>query len=170
MYTFFALGVLGLIVGILRSRAALKKRRDSDDAILISGGYTFIGMIIGGLAAFVIGWANPLVKVVEEKELVAFNDRNSVEGSLFLGTGRIDSMPIYVYYEKSSSDHIKQGRVPVDSSWIKEEDREDGVLRIHRMEPKPGSENFGIYKLPGISYVFHVPTGTVIRQFVADLN
>ena len=104
-----------------------------------------------------------------EEKLIAFNDGQGIKGNFsgifFVGHGTIDSVSYYFMYAENSDGGIKQLRVRVDNAVIYEEDRKDGLLNGCEIRNGFGNLNKDLTK-----YVIHVPKGTVIRQFKADLE
>jgi len=127
------------------------------------------GFMVGILLSLFLSLFAPKEIVKTEIPLVAFSDGQSIHGSFFLGIGSINGEDVYSFYKRREDGGIERGRVRSRNIPIYEEDRKDGVLEIHKRKVV-GTWSLWADVLQNTRYEFHLPEGTVVRQFVADLK
>lgn len=147
-------------------------RRDSwDDGDLSGALGAGIGAVLGVSVGifFAVVFDAPTVRTMY-KPLVAFNDGSSVQGHMFLGCGTIESEDAYFYYESAGADSFKRGRL-VDNNVVIRETAPKGEGYLESFEKEYKWWQWWVAVDPNVTqYVFTVPKGTVVRQFVADLK
>lgn len=118
----------------------------------------FLGLFMG--IFFAEQWVED-----NKQELVAIRDKDGMRGSFFLGSGTIDSVNYYFYYQRNSDGSFSPARVKANGGIkIFEEPRSDAVLVTYRSEFKTGWA--ALVAIPfGSRHEFMVPAGTIRRGF-----
>lgn len=128
----------------------------------------FFGFIIGGLISIPLDSFLPRqwVKVGEVK-LVSVRDQDGFQGSFFLGSGNIESVPYYFYYKELNNGGFQPSRVRANNQvTIYEEDRKNGKLEYYEYILKNQSLNWLVFdKSKGLVYDFRIPKGSIKRSF-----
>jgi hypothetical protein len=132
-----------------------------------------IGAIIGPLTALKIGTFFPKTYVLTETtELVALHDNSASQGNFFLGCGTMDSEFCYVFYQKEGN-AVKFRKISAenyDAPIIFEEDRSDAVLQKYNERfVNEANVRWGIF-IGSIKYEFHIPKGSILKNFQLDLR
>lgn len=91
-------------------------------------------------------------------DIHSLKDNSMIHGRFFLGSGSIDSVPVYVYYYKLPSGGYKLGTVPVDKTVIFMDENDSPYLKTTW------------YKFAKIydEYEFHVPNGTIVEEYLLN--
>lgn len=161
-----------LLLGAIAMLLAFAFLSDSGDLFgrfLLSLVMGMIGFIIGMFLSLFLGLFAPKEIVKTEIPLVAFSDGQSIHGNFFLGIGSINGEDVYSFYKRREDGGIERGRVKSANIPIYEEDRKDGVLEIYKRKVV-GTWALWADVPQNTRYEFHLPEGTVVRQFVADLK
>lgn len=133
-----------------------------------------IGAIIGPLTALKIGTFFPKTYVLTETtELVALHDNSASQGNFFLGCGTMDSEFYYVFYQKEGN-AVKFRKISAEDYYetplIFEEDRSDAILQKYTKRfMKEKNVRWGIF-IGSIKYEFHIPKGSILKNFQLDLK
>lgn len=144
------------------------------DNILATICMPFMGICAGAILwisiGSIIGCFMPTVDIKETKELYALQDNNQINGSFFLGSGRIDEEMHYVYVVKE--DRGKQMQtLEIDENEIYLNDNADTpTLDIYSKDFKYGWMYW--FAIPGIDceYVFNIPSGSIDYEYNIDLE
>lgn len=112
------------------------------------------------------------------QDLQALSDNTGVHGNFFLGSGTLDSVPAYYYYERRDDGSFYQWYVYAGNASIVETSDTPHVVRTCQ-----NNNSFGhwvIWPLPMSNYdytcspddpaVFYVPEGSVTNSFNLDLE
>ena len=139
--------------------------------LILAGAVTgfFLAVMIGML---VIGISPQFEETrIEEKTLIAFNDRLSAEGVFFLGSGRIKEESYYFFYVKDGDGGARLVKALTKQSVIYEQDRQDSLPKIETQIRKPLIRWLYLrFDESPVKYKFYVPKGTILREFKADLQ
>lgn len=108
---------------------------------------------------------------VEDTEIVALKDNTNAEGSFFLGTGSVSGVDYY-YYMEDGIKGLSVSKVPVESSHIKEVEDGEHKLETYKLEMKSA---FAEWFYDAITedrheYIFHVPEGSIEREFKVGME
>lgn len=118
----------------------------------------------------IIGCFMPTVDIKETKALYALQDGSEINGSFFLGSGRIDEEMHYVYVVKE--DRGKQMQtLEIDENEIYLNDNADTpTLDIYSKDFKYRWMYW--FAMPGIDceYVFNIPSGSIDYEYNIDLE
>jgi hypothetical protein len=156
------------------------KRYDSSIELGIIG--LFIGCFIALFITLAVVNMTPGEQKYEELdrvELVALKNLGSAEGSLFLGSGRIESTPYYFFYYQLPDGGKKLGKLAAENATVYEEKRTDAYMaRRTKQEVNKKSPILSWLLIPELflhgtkisSYVIHVPEGTIVRGMSLDLK
>jgi hypothetical protein len=129
---------------------------------------TLLSVILGGLLGVCVGGITALAQDKEYKYektlgLVAMSDTNGVDGSFFLLGGQINDVYEYIYFYETNIG-VATGTAEANTSYIKEEKRDDGKVDIYnKMLVAPSI--FALYLVSGQQYVFTIPEGSLKRTF-----
>jgi len=131
--------------------------------VLISLTAVMICGLIGTGIAFGIGQLIPKEIATTQTELISLRHDSETQGHFFLGSGSIDGKPTYFFY-KEHRDGFTADTVPIgDNVIIFEEERENGTLVTH-IENLSWGKELAFYS-PQYSYEFHIPGGSILREF-----
>lgn len=127
------------------------------------------GIVISGIGIKPVSYDT---KIIETKEIVAFNDDSQVNGNIGLFGGYIGEDMYYAFYYKVG-DGYKADKVKADNTTIIESDSE--IPRVDHVEIKPiYKDNFDTFRAKNTSidkrYIIYVPVGTIIQEFNGDLQ
>lgn len=166
--------VLGLIIGLVIGKKVMEE------------GSKFLGFLLV-LFFVILGFGVALltgIKIVTQHSfqafetfekrncsLVAFNDHFSLNGSFILGCGGVGEEANYVFYTKDEQGGIHLEKVNTNNAIIYEDRINDGLLIEKEIKTKQKLTLWywaGEYEKK--EYEFHVPPGTVVRNFKADLQ
>lgn len=118
----------------------------------------------------IIGYFMPKVDIKETKELYALQNNNQINGSFFLGSGRIDEEMHYVYIVKEDKGKQMQ-TLEIDANEIYLNDNVDTpTLDIYSKDFK--YEWMYWFAMPETSYeyVFNIPSGSIDYEYNIDLK
>ena len=131
-------------------------------------GFAFGGCISGLLAALCIGLiigCNTDVELREITSLVSLRNSEVSEGHLTLGCGSIAGVAYYYYFAGDSMTGYRQYRVPADDTPIFEEERTTGELWTFHNAVPARYDRWSIGPAILFRYEFHIPRGSIVRQF-----
>lgn len=156
-----------LLIGIIWAIS----QRDIDE-FLIS---ILISMIVGlgALACTdIVGSRLPDDKYAWQEEstpLYALADSGGMYGHFFLGTGTVKSMQYYYYIIETERGYIMQS-VPASRAYVKYTDGEPALITTSANGFADSTA--AIYALPDSRqyYTFCVPEGTIVQNYVVDLQ
>ncbi len=138
-----------------------------------------IALLIISLAAIVpIGAATTEDYLESTIELVALNDKTTLEGSMyggiFITRGYIDTLPTYAYYYKAENGSIKFGQIPAESASIYYI-LDDSLPRIETY--KVVARGYSLYHFPtkfekttGVYYKLYIPANAISTEIILDLE
>lgn len=130
--------------------------------------FVLLPILILTISGCVSAWER---RTMSETQLVALRSADSLTGSFVFASGSLDYSLLYIYYTKESDGGVIAHQVKasnVDCIRIYEEDRTDGVLRKTGLFPVDPKEKWRESYPQEVYYEFHVPKGTVIRQFLVE--
>ena len=132
-------------------------------AVVSAGFGAVLFLLIGTVLA-------PKERVLEGRySLVAFRDGSAVQVTFFLGSGNIGSEGYFFSYVKVSNGGLKRWQTPARYATVYEDAGESPVLNIYHLRVAGNWRYVSLFK-NYYSYDFHVPPGTVLHQFTADLR
>lgn len=162
--------VLGLVLGALAAEADC------------SGDWpfgAFLGFIVGGVAGFVVAlFVGAVVyggtSVVDRTvRLESLQDGSSVRGSFFLGSGVINEVSVFTWYEQPQLGSYRQARADADDSTVHYTDQAPRyVVHIEKYQDGSFWGTWGwrldagneVYR----TYDFYVPKGSVKSSYELD--
>jgi hypothetical protein len=97
----------------------------------------------------------------ERIDIVNLADSVGTNGQIGLFWGTIDTDMYYFYYVETSPNTYIVEKLMASGVVICEEDIDKGYLLI---------EKYGLEGCGGCEYSFHVPKGTIVKQFVLDAS
>ena len=167
MWEIIIVAALGFLIGAADGY-------DPAEAIGLGILGAIFGAIVGFLVALFIGmfvYTDTKWEVTQTTQLINIGDNLGVEGRFFLGSGSIDSEPVYLWYEKSGSNSFVRKTADAEGSTIhytdkrpyytitKEKSAEKGFVHPWGMNTN------GAY---GVKYDFYVPKGSIAQEYVLD--
>lgn len=184
MNFIYLVAIIGMIIGCLRgirnySGEPDMTRKDIRLSIALE---TLGGTILGGIAGLVISLfvsfyvKSDLImdKHGETKNIYAIADGNSVSGSFFLGSGYVDCVQYYYYYEQLDNNGFKQRKVRVEIATVFEHTDTTGYISAYKMVLPKGHWAIGWSVLTewDLKYVYeiHIPKGSIRNSFNLDLE
>lgn len=168
MFWFWFLGVITVLVALY---FAVECFRDGERALSV-GVFAFVGAL-GALFTLLLGMIFNIAGAgiagyhqakVAEHSITALQDGSSTRGSFFLGSGRIDSDPVFFYYENSDGVY-RLKHVFADEASVVES---SGPAHVDVYKNKANSELFGLPFSSDTTYRFYVPNGSILRNFTLD--
>jgi hypothetical protein len=177
MYTVIFAAVAGFILDFFLSVRG--KRKTFLTCLGHASFGTIGGMVVGMLAAIVLGYLVPNKTVSEGPyELVCMRTSDHLSGTFVWGTGSINSSAVYRVYVRNTDGSVSPYSVEADSAvsiledpalkdrgqWTVTSTRYDSSSRLAKwaFDPGPGADQ------PEDSNRFRVPKGTVINDFSAQ--
>ncbi|MDD3614370.1 MAG: hypothetical protein PHF40_01475 [Candidatus Pacebacteria bacterium] len=126
-----------------------------------------IGALFGMFIGVAVGRFLPTQCETQTVELVSLRNAESTGGTFFLGTGTVGLQEYYIYYQKTG-DGYQLKKISVDDGVIiKEERREGGLLKVHRLEVQKKWKWLGLdWFCSNPRYEFVIPEGTLQQKFV----
>lgn len=185
----FIAAIIGWVVA--KHKDAYRKRYDDDfdarprvvDRIVNAFIYLVVGSLIA-LVCFGIGslgydnsYARGNTKIVDAPiDIVSFADGGiDIHGRMFLGSGYINSEPVYTYYYEIDGDSggVKQGNIEADITTIIQDDNHPPQIIQHSVtEIHCGEVDIWGYDSCGSSwnesYTVYIPEDSVVQSFVLD--
>jgi uncharacterized membrane protein YeaQ/YmgE (transglycosylase-associated protein family) len=167
MYSVWICILIGVVIGCM-----VKDWGEKRAGMMCMG---LLGAFVGVFVMIIFTLSSPKKCESVDIPLVAFRDGTNISGNFFLGCGIVEQNDAYFYYTQRQDGGIKRGRVVsrCDNVTIYEQDRKNGILRISKMVGDRSwkwinwtDKRFAFDE----QYVFYVPKGTVVRQFVANLG
>jgi hypothetical protein len=95
----------------------------------------------------------------ETAELASIDDRSGTSGSFFLGSGQIDSTPVFYYYEHDKDGYRLKHQDASEAVVV-----ESGKPYIEYRHLVSNDSNWYL-EWGGTSVIFHVPEGSIVRDF-----
>lgn len=139
---------------------------DSVDWFLLAlGSFIVICFIIIGVL-LIASYISPKETVVFTEELVSIEDATHPSGSFFLGSGTIDTEPVYVAYI-STGDGFKQETYDADSTLIKYGENPHVEIECERSTwawTRSSSSN-RLSQCLKTTYTIIVPEGTIAQNY-----
>ena len=141
--------------------------------------FLFFGLMGSLLTALIID--APVSWIMRDRaefsyDLGALNDGRSTQGSFFLGSGTIDSVPSFMYYERDGDGYVLRDW-PASSSKVVETKGDPQVVyncydyssvpRPFRWAPQM-MEDGSVYDCRHAFVTFYVPPGSVQQQYILD--
>jgi len=132
------------------------------DAFEIAFGILIIGMIVTfGCSLYDTANYTP-VDIMSDNHIRSLNDGSRIYGSFSLGSGYIDQVPQFIFYQIDGNGYILRS-VRSDCAKIIEDENEHPYIRqfIHyRIGHITGMKAYH-----GETYEFHVPNGTIVKEW-----
>lgn len=123
---------------------------------------------IGFGLAFLVGlvvpkrWLDP-----NKTKLISLRSGDGVSGQFFLGTGHIDSVQYYFFYEDAGNGGYRPGKIPADDNVVVFEDsRTDGELKTYQYRFSNSLLNWIAFDTGDTRYEFFIPNGSLKKGFV----
>lgn len=159
MFWFILAGLL-----VIFFTAKLVSYADLEEAIM----FFLFGSIIAGLLGFVLNLSflglvnnDETVKVVP---LASLSDGSGIHGSFFLGSGYVDSRPMFMYYTNNGGVYrLKQE--PADRSFVT---YTDGPPQLVIHYENSSNRWVSVVNDDSPEYEFRVPQGSVKSDFTLD--
>ncbi len=170
MYAFAIIGGLSLLIGAF---LGLKEGNRVS---------TFLGAIFGILIGVLVSlfFAIVLQRVCPKawidagtQKIVAMRDGSQTEGSFFLWGGQLEGVDYFFCYGKTDNGGLVRVKFGANNTVVYEDASSPDDCRVEtvKLVPKDGWREFVLpFDPPILSYAIHVPSGTVVRQFTADLR
>jgi hypothetical protein len=164
---FVAIAVFMSIYGTPES-GSIFKRILSDAGAAVGVG--LVTTIVCGLLEMMINI--PVFYLVDEdyqtySVLSSLNDGTQTNGSFFLGSGYIDSRPVYRYYVENGRGEFRLQSAPADRAFITYTDSTPEVV-YHQKRSSSTFWSIGIDGDGIQEYEFRVPKGSVKTDFTLD--
>lgn len=167
MITILLFAIIGLIYAVRKSM------KDSWHGTIDHCACAWFGIMFGGFAGLTIAFSLPmkLKDEVTNHGLGALQDNIGLHGAFFLGTGNVDSKPVYSYYsEYNGMYELKQ--VPTVNSYIKYTVGAPRLVIVKKI-PFSGREHtmnfFALDSEMGDkTYIFEVPKGSIANNYELD--
>lgn len=138
--------------------------------IILPLGCGLFGLLAWLLLGSIIGCFMPTIDIKETKELYALRDNNQINGSFFLGSGRIDEEMHYVYIVKEDKGKQMQ-TLEIDANEIYLNDNVDTpTLDIYSKDFKYGWMYWFAMPETDCEYVFNIPSGSIDYEYNIDLE
>jgi hypothetical protein len=169
MGTVIAGAVLGLFIGII---ICICYRQVLFGALVIGSSVgAIVGLIVWGIVLLSAPIAYETVEIEYTHNMGNLNRENSISGAFFLGTGFVNSAPIYTYYHDQGDNVYRLNIVRSSGNvvLVYEEDREDGELIVYNSTMHRSIERFFFQwgRFSGAKfYTFHIPKGSIVNNFV----
>lgn len=145
---------------------------------------SFVWLIVGSCIAFVCfgfgslfyehSYASGNTEIVDIPiDIVSFADGGiDIQGSMFLGSGYINSEPVYTYYYEIDGG-VKQGNIEADITTIVQDSNHPPQIIQHSVtETHCGEVDIWGYDSCGSawneSYTVYIPEDSVVQSFVLD--
>lgn len=164
MITVLIFAVIGVIKGIKDYRDEYYGWDDWLTCLLHILGYGLFFLLIGLAVAFMLPQRTKTT--IEKYELVALRDNSSVEGRMFLGSGRVDGKMVFTFYYKEG-DYFNLKQVDAKDAKIHITQGEPHVERIYE-KPTKSIINWFALDANCSKYIIHVPEGTIQNNYILD--
>ncbi|MCR4276479.1 MAG: hypothetical protein NUV90_03785 [Candidatus Parcubacteria bacterium] len=135
---------------------------------LILGMMTVLVFGIGLGLAFLIGlflpkkWSDPT-----KTKMVSLRSGDGVSGQFFLGTGHINSVQYYFFYEEAGNGGYRPGKISADDDVVVfETDRQDGELKTYQLGFSNSLLNVIAVDIGNTRHEFFIPNGSLKKGFV----
>lgn len=147
------------------------------DALCLLGGLitALIGAIFTGLLIDLPVNAIQRDKINETYNLAALNDGKSTEGSFFLGSGTVDSVPSFMFYAKDGDGYVLRSWDAASSRVVETEGAPRVVYTCDDYSSVPAPFKWAAYMIledyvdcEHASVTFYVPPGSVKQQYTLD--
>ena len=132
--------------------------------------WLFVGLLVGASIALLFGvGAQTEERVVQSSEIVAIADGSGVSGSFFLGSGTVNDVQYYFYYQKEG-DGFVQRKVDVSRAVVYEVDKDIVVPNVSLIKDTPVKKNRWVLAGGPSTYKIYVPKGSITTAFNLDLQ
>jgi hypothetical protein len=139
------------------------------------------GAILGMLVALMVGafiYNDSKPGQTDPVYLESLVDGSDLRGHFFLGSGTIDEVAVYTWYEKTGANSFEQRQTEADGATIHYLPKGSGerphyVVKGKFYEDKAGIKFWGIQTDDGLDdytgrYHFYVPRGTITNHYELD--
>ncbi len=129
--------------------------------------FTFFGFVMGIVIALIIGiFVDKQWREIDSYKLVSLRNGDGASGSVFLGTGRVESDEYY-FYNAGTQDKFTPGKIEVENNVTVFQDsgRTNGTLTAYVLGPKNQGTVWYSATLPDNKYEFHIPKGSLRSGF-----
>jgi hypothetical protein len=135
-----------------------------------------LGALVGVVLAMFVGmfvYSGTVWEKQERVELQSLVDGSSTEGQFFLGSGVINDVSTFTWYEKSGDNSYVQERAYADDSIVHFSEEEPHYVRYEKTyEDQEFFQTWGVSIGGGQEldeeYHFYVPEGSIVRNFELD--
>jgi len=152
LYVFAGL-LLGVGFGMCAFLIGIIVTNENEEASAVFALIIFL-TVLGGC----VWYGASSTMVTETHQIYSIGDSLGVEGSFVLGTGSINSVPVYLFYQDAGNGGYKLGHVEATHSVIYE-DAPAHTGYITATYPSCESPN---------GWDIHVPKGTIKREYNLD--
>lgn len=163
----FALSAIGFITYIWRKERDVETAALAGVAFILPGGFfMLITLLLVSLGV------SPHVQdnvTVNNIPLAALADGNSTGGRFFLGIGNLGRSSYYTYYAGTPKTGYKQYTAYIDRSVIFE-DATNETAYVKEIKDEDDPRFWYIYKGARAKYEFHIPAGSILRNYQLDLE
>jgi hypothetical protein len=160
--------VLGALIGYVTDTY------DDPIGTAIGGGIAGLvgGFIISTLTGAIV-YSTATWHVDPPIPLETIQDGSNVRGSFFLGSGVIDDVSVFTWYEQTSENSYRQNKADASESTVHYADGKPYyVLSVKRREDGSWMGKWGLRLEAGDeidwAYDFYVPKGTIKRDYTLD--
>ena len=166
MYTIILMLIIGLVVGTIFWSS---EYYPSSYPIYLFP-WLLVSFILGFLIAVSFGVrAQTEERLVKSTEIVAIADGSGVSGSFFLGSGTVNDVQYYFYYQKEG-DGFVQRKVDVSRAVVYEIDKDIVVPNVSLIKDTPVKKNRWVLAGGASTYKIYVPKGSITTAFNLDLQ
>lgn len=131
--------------------------------LFIVGMVTFIGgMIMNAIIQTAVTGTH--YEVSQTYELHTLHDSSGTTGSFFLGSGTIDSKPVFMYYEKQGDSYFLR-HADADFATVIES---TSTPHVDKLVERANNKWWGLAFGAGHSVNFYVPKGSVVSNYTLD--
>jgi len=166
---------IGLTIGILASAYIYAKQKINQYVIRCLGliiSFAIIGMFASMLLNSAL-YSSKVPQAISRVNISAMADGSDLQGHFFLSSGTIKDVQYYYYYESLNNGGFKQKKVTVSETVIFEDQQVDGYM-VTFMQVLPADHWATEWVVHEFStkgyYEFHIPKGSMQREFKLDLE
>lgn len=165
--------IIGLIAGIIAGVSVYRMVTEFEDGIgtrlfgvFLVCIFAVVGFMTGILAGGLVAQIGPHEFTTKRTQLAALGDSNQLQGRFFLGSGSIDSMPTYTFYEQLENGGNVLRNADADGVTVFQDS--DRPYAVEEVECKTNYEWLAICIDDPQLIEFHVPLNSIKNNFVLD--
>lgn len=165
MLTLLLITAIGGIIGYY-----LSKKNNTDYGTKVFNIFVglLLSLVVASFIAITIGKTMPTVEQTDRVELANVSNNTTISGKFFLGSGSISEVMHYHYFYEDNGGYRYDKLSVEDDVMIFEEDLEDAYLLIKKDECVNKFSWFGVCKSGDSSYEFHIPAGSILKEYSLD--